>query len=235
MSDANLGNRYALHGPAYEFSKPGTLLFMDGSPLCGKSTVAPLVAANIAGCALQNMDIIRLAAQEVDAQGPGGETDPVLNFGSCDSYQAIGDGSYSPESLIEGYRRNSEAICRLMHKIVPGLEAQGAADVFFEGVQLLPDIVAPYLSASNKLLVMTSSGDGFDRNREKLFGREATDLHERYSTDRLLLIQGELLRQSAGLPPDQVFRVDNSHDFVAAASSILDFLQATEVIRPVSS
>ncbi|HSX35771.1 MAG TPA: hypothetical protein VLH84_02445 [Patescibacteria group bacterium] len=218
--------------PAYRFTIPGTLLFMSGAPLSGKSTVAPLVAANIAGCVIQNMDLMRYAAQTIDGALPEADREPTMMFGACDSFEAIGDGSYSPGTLIQGYNRHAAALCQILHGIIPGLEAQGANNVLFEGVQLLPDVIGQYLGEKNRMIVVTSDEDRFARNRQQLFGDSASRRAEHYSTDRLMLIQDELLRQADRLDAEQVFRAENTGSYVSAAAQVLGFLGAVGTIEP---
>lgn len=220
--------------PKYVFAESGTLLFINGAPLSGKSTIAPLVTSSIAGCALQNMDIMRLAAQEIEGLKAPEDRDSVLNFGSCDSYLALGDGSYSPESLIVGYRQYAEATCWLLKRILPKLEVQGAGDVLFEGVQLLPQIVKPYLGKRNKMITITSSPEHFLRNRANLYGAGPNELTGRYEIERLMLIQKELLDQSSDLPVGHAMQIANTGTSIDAAATILKFLADQGTIVPQS-
>lgn len=218
--------------PGYRFAQAGTLLFLNGAPLSGKSTVAPLLAASISGCMIQNIDIIRLAAQEIDRKLPEAERDPVLNYGSCDSYLAIDDGSYSPTSLVKGYRRYADATCRILHYIIPRLEVQGTSDVLFEGVQLLPSVIGQYLDDKNKMITVTSEPKKLLDNRTKLFGEGPNELTDRYDVDRLMLVQAEILNQTAQLPSEQIFRADNTSRYTDTVRSIMRFLQDSGTIIP---
>lgn len=217
---------------AYSYALPGTLLFINGAPFSGKSTIAPLLAANIAGCVIQNMDILRLTEQDFDDKLPEAERNPVLQYGSCDSYQVVGDGQYSPENLIEGYRRYSKAVCRVLGYVIPRLEAQGAQNVLFEGVQLQPVIVKPYLKAVNKLIIITSSEERLDKNKAKLLDDGNAELEERYSTERLILIQKELLRQTGSMPPEAVLCVNNDNSYIETVAKIIYFLRRSGTIVP---
>lgn len=221
-----------IYEPAYRFARPGTLLFVNGAPLSGKSTVSLSLAANIYGCNVQNMDILRLAAQEVDKMRPTIVQEEVLMYGSCDSYRAVGNGAYSPEALITGYRRYSEATCWLMHRIIPSLEKQGASDVLFEGVQLLPSTVGKYLNSHNKMITITSNPQNLLDNRNKLFGVELEEMNERYSVDKLMMVQQEIIRQTKTLSTDQFYHANNTGRYIETVKSILNFLNSSGVIVP---
>jgi len=217
--------------PEFKLSCPNTLIFLTGAPLSGKSTIAPLVVSSIEGLSLQPMDIVRLLAQELERSKPRAKRNPFVNLGSCDSYTAIGGGSYSPERLIQGFNAYSEAVSSLLIGIIPKLESQGVRDLLFEGVQLTPKIVAPYLVGNNRLVVVTSDESKFTSNRERVFG-EDEELLDRYSVDKLLLLQQEILRQASELPQDKVFYVENTGEYTDAASQIIHLLHDTSVIRP---
>lgn len=218
-----------INRPEYSFVKPDTILFLTGAPLSGKSTVAPLVAATITDCTIQNMDIIRILAQERELKNPQEERNPFVMYGSCDSYLLVGDGSYSPQSLVAGYSLYARAVTDLLEDIIPKLENQGAQRVIFEGVQLTPEIVTPFLTASNKLILLTASADQLSRNLNRRYGEEAT-LLERYSVDKLLILQQEILRQGRQLAPDKVFFIDNSTDYLDTTKKIIRLLLAEGVI-----
>lgn len=217
--------------PEYRYANPNTLIFITGAPLSGKSTIAPLVASCIEGGVLQPMDIIRLMAQEIETHKPESERNPFVNTGSCDSYTLISDGAYNSESLIEGFNLYCKAVGGLLSNIVPKLEAQGAQDIIFEGVQLSPNVISPYLVKKNKLVIMTTSPERFESNRNKMFSG-SDSLLERYSVDRLTLIQEEILRQSNDIPKDKLITVDNSDDYIGAASEIVGELIKDAVIVP---
>ena len=131
--------------PEFRFNSPDTSIFLTGVPLSGKSTIAPIISSSIEGCLTQSMDIIRLIAQRMDEAKPVAKRNPFVRFGSCDSYLFVGDGSYSEQSLVEGYNSYSSAVFSVLGDIVPKMEVQGVQNVLFEGVQLAPSLVAPYL------------------------------------------------------------------------------------------
>lgn len=212
-----------INRPEYKFTKSGTLIFMTGVPLSGKSTLAPLIASSVEGCVLQNMDIIRLLAQEVDSLKPEEQRNPFVNYGSCDSYGLTGDGSYTPKNLIDGFNAYSKAITSLLDKIIPKLEVQGAQNVLFEGVQLVPSLVSPYLKGNNCLVIITANQSRLENNRYKMFGEEAK-LLERYSVDKLMLLQEEIIAQSKGLRGKKFFVVDNSDNYLSTISIIIQNL-----------
>ncbi|MBI2195481.1 MAG: hypothetical protein HYU48_00335 [Candidatus Levybacteria bacterium] len=226
----NLRGHEIIKGPEYSFTKQGTLVFITGAPLSGKSTISPLVAATIKSCALQNMDIIRLIAQEIDRNKPKSQRNPFVTYGSCDSYVFIGDGSYSPEHLIEGFNGYSEAVSSVLTGIIPKLELQGERNVLFEGVQLIPSFVSPYLTNNNKLIVIRSDASQINLNRHGMFAGNQ-ELIDRYSTERILLLQEEILRQSRTIPQDKVFYVDNTGDYTDTVIKIIQFLLNSQVIK----
>lgn len=215
--------------PEYSFVNPNTLLFLTGTPLSGKSTIAPLVASHVEGCTVQNMDIIRPLAQEMEMRKPEGERNPFVRYGSCDSYVLVDDGSYSPQNLISGFNSYARAISALLTRIVPRLEAQGAQSVLFEGVQLTPQIVSPFLTDDSKLIIITSNEAKLSANRDKKFGQD-TELLERYSLERLLLLQEEIIGQGREIVPNKTFFVDNSTDYPDSVMRIIRLLLAEGVI-----
>ncbi len=229
MSQVESTDSKLIHRPQYSFANPDSALFLTGTPLSGKSTIAPLVAANIEGCTVQNMDIIRLLAQEMETRKPESERNPFVRYGSCDSYLFVGDGSYSPQSLVTGFNYYARAVSSLLTGIIPRLEVQGAQRVLFEGVQLTPGIVSPFLVGNNKLIVITSDEARLGANRDKRYGKDK-ELLERYSLDRLLLLQGEIMRQSQQVPPDKIFFVDNSGDYIDSTMRIIRLLIAEGII-----
>lgn len=213
----------------YKFAKNNSRIFITGVPLSGKSTISPLIARNISDCTWQNMDILRLTAQMVEEQKPIELRSPFVNYGSCDSYKAIGDGSFTPESLIEGFKRYSEIVSDSLSFILPKLEAQGAKDVLFDGVQTTPDIVKRHMNDSTILIVLTSSESRLRKNATKMFGEEQW-LLDRYSPDKLVLLQGEILRQTKDFPKDKLLIVDNSGELSDSAYKIMDRLLFTGMI-----
>lgn len=215
----------------YKFAKNNSRIFITGVPLSGKSTISPLIARNISDCTWQNMDILRLTAQMVEEQKPIELRSPFVNYGSCDSYKAIGDGSFSAESLIEGFKRYSEIVSDSLSFILPKLEAQGAKDVLFDGVQTTPDIVKRHMNDSTILIVLTSSESRLRKNATKMFGEEQW-LLERYSPDKLMLLQGEILRQTKDFPKDKLLIVDNSGKISGSSHKIMDFLLFSGMIEP---
>lgn len=215
--------------PEYRFAHPNTLLFLTGTPFSGKSTLAPLIAAEIEGCGLQNMDILRIVAQEIEAEKPVEKRTPFVNFGSCDSYVAIGNGSYSPRSLVQGFNAYSEAVGTVLRKIVSKLEVQGVRDALFEGVQLTPAIVEQYLNRSNRLIIVTTSEAQVSANRDRRISG-IDELAKKYTTEKLILIQEEILRQARILPQDKIIYVDNTRSYQFATSEIMNKLADEEVI-----
>lgn len=219
-----------INKPEYRFVNPNTLIFITGTPLSGKSTIAPLIVSSIDSCTLQNMDVLRLVAQQIEGTKPEAERNHFVNYGSCDSYRIIGDGSYSPQNLAEGFNAYSKAVSSVLTNIIPGLELQGARNVLFEGVQLTPSIIAPFLTGNNKLIIITSTESQIDSNRDGLYAGNR-ELIQRYSTEKLLFLQEEILRQSRKIPKDKVFYIDNTGDYTNAASEIIRGLLNSNVIK----
>ena len=236
MSGGNETGRRSLEGfeslrrPEFKFTRPESLVFLTGVPLSGKSTIAPLVSSSIEGCMQQSMDIIRLVAQRIEEDKPEQERNPFVQYGSCDSYLLIGDGSYSPESMLRGFNLYSEAVCSILTHIIPNLETQGVGSMLFEGVQLTPSIVSPYLTDDSRLIVVTSSEEQLERNRYKLFGNNP-QLQERYSTEKLVILQNEILRQAKESGSDRIILVDNIQDVRETAAGIISALLKQQILQ----
>lgn len=216
--------------PGYKFTGGNSRIFITGVPLSGKSTIAPLVASEISDCGIQNMDILRLTAQMIEEVKPVEERNPFANYGSCDSYVAIGDGSYSPENLVLGYREYSKIVTQSLDFILPKLEVQGAKDMVFEGVQLMPEIVKNYLNPNARLIVVTSNAQTLKTHAQKLFAGEDW-LMERYSTDKLLMLQEEILRQTKDFPADKLLIVENTQTIASSTADVMNYLLRSGVIE----
>ncbi len=219
--------------PRYRFKFPNTVLFITGIPLSGKSTVTPLVAADIEGCATQSMDIFRLLSQEFENRKKSSSRNSFVKYGSCDSYQNIGDGKYTPKNLVIGFNKYAEAVSSLLPFVLPKLEAQGVRDMIFEGVQLTPLIVEPYLRNRNKLIILTTNEERLNLNRTKLFGNDR-ELLERYSTDKLFILQNEILKQSKLINNSSFTLVKNNNDYHTTANVIIEFLEKADVIETLT-
>lgn len=215
----------------FKFSRPNSRIFFTGVALSGKSTISPKVAARIDGCTLQNMDILRLTAQIVESQKPEGSRNPFVFLGSCDAYTAVGNGTFTPESLVSGFNNYAEAVSSQLEWILPSLEAQGARDVAFEGVQLTPNIVKRHQNDTTRLIIVTSTEQQLRENAVKMFGDE-TDLLERYSPEKLLLLQNEILKQADQFPKDKLLIIDNTDTVSKAVSSATGFLFESGLIEP---
>lgn len=216
--------------PEYKFTHSDTVLFITGVPLSGKSTVAPLVAASIESCTVQPMDIFRLISQKLEEYKPEKERNPFVQVGSCDSYTCVGDGRYTPENLIIGFNKYAEVVCALLEVVIPKLEVRGVRNVIFEGVQLTPEIVAPYIiTRNNRLIIVTSSENKLAKNRRKLFGNDR-ELQEQYSGEKLMLLQDEILRQSQTLPKETFKIIDNTGEYTQTVDKLLQYLLESKVI-----
>jgi 2-phosphoglycerate kinase len=216
-------------GTHYKFATEGTLIFVAGAPLSGKSMIAPHIVSAVEGCSLLPMDVMRLVVQQRENQRDGKVVPSIANYGSCDSYLAIGDGSYSPKNLISGFNAYSKLVFSPLKEIIPKLEVQGAQNILFEGVQLTPSLVRRYLVKKNKLIILTSDAQKLERNRNKRYGGQRR-LTERYSTEKLLLLQREILRQAAKLPKSKVIYAPNVKDYRVTISIILKSLEDAKVI-----
>lgn len=214
-----------------EFVNPKSLLFLTGAPLSGKSTIAPMISSSIEGCGQQSMDIVRLMAQELERLKPEPERNPFVQFGSCDSYSLIGNGSYSPESLVAGFNSYSEAVFSVLKIILPKLELQGVQNLLFEGVQLTPRQVEPYLVEGSKLIVVVSDSTRLEANRNKMFGNDE-QMTKRYSTEKLLLIQDEILAQATKLAPENLIIINNTGSIGDSASAVINNLIRLNTLRP---
>lgn len=221
-------------GPEYTFTDPNTLLFLTGIPLSGKSTLAPIIGAAIDGCSQQPMDLIRLLAQEFEQTKRPERRNPFVHVGSCDSYTLIGDGSYSQESLIQGFNAYAEAVSSLLLRILPKLETQGVRNALFEGVQLTPRLVAPYLQGNNQLIIVRSNESTLNNHITKLYGDNEA-LKERYNIERLLLLQDEILRQSEDIPEEKVIVIDNTQPLDTTIQQLTKVLLTRGIIQPISN
>ena len=231
MDRLKLLSKDVLMDAELKFSHPNSRIFFTGVPLSGKSSISPQVAARIEGCTLQNMDILRLTAQIAESQKPEGKRNPFVFLGSCDAYSAVGDGAFTPDSLVRGFNNYAEAVSSQLNWILPSLEAQGARDVAFEGVQLTPNIIKRHLNDSTRLIIVTSTENQLRENAVKMFGNEA-DLLERYSPEKLLLLQDEILKQAAEFPKDKLLIVNNTDTISKAASSAMGFLFESGLVEP---
>lgn len=219
-----------MNKPKYTFKTPNTVLFITGAALSGKSTVTTILASLIEGCGVQSMDIFRLISQEFENRKSMKERNPFVRFGSCDSYLFVGDGKYTPKNLIKGFNNYAKSISLILSIIFPGLETQGVRDLIIEGVQLTPKLIFPYLMGSNKLIILTADEKRFKYNLEKLYSNE-TELLERYSNEKLGLIQNEIIQQSKDLSKEKYLVVDNSGDYLKTVDKIIKYLIKSGIIE----
>ncbi len=214
----------------FTLTQQNTLLFLTGAPLSGKSTIAPYISSAIESCSLQPMDIMRLVSQMIQQEKPAHERNPFVYLGSCECYELIGDGTYTKESLIEGYNKYSEAIFGPAAWMFPKFETQGEHNVLFEGVQITPRLVRDYLNHKNKLIIITSNEKQLRENTIRLYGEEP-NLLDRYSTDKLLAIQEELIKQTSVLKKDDFLIVENTGDYKKPVKEIFEFLLSNNVVK----
>jgi 2-phosphoglycerate kinase len=156
-----------------------------------------------------------------------------VKFGSCDSYQNIGNGKYTPKNLVIGFNKYAEAVSSILPFVLPKLEAQGVRDMIFEGVQLTPLIVEPYLRNRNKLIILTTNEGRLNLNRTKLFGDDR-EMLERYSTDKLFILQNKIIKQSKLIKNSSFTLVKNNNDYHTTANVIIEFLEKADVIETLT-
>ena len=213
-----------IQGSKYSFVYPNTLIFFTGAPVSGKSTLTPLLTASIENCVMQPMDVVRLLSQEFELLKPKPQQNPFVFYGSTDAYTQIGNGSYSSDSLIRGFKEYSMAVTQLLFSLFAKLNPEDIENMIIEGVQLMPEIVAPFLNRSgNKLIVLTSTEEQIALNRQKVFG-DNQRLHEKYSTDKLMLIQNELVDQSKKISKNKALVTQNIGSYEDTIQIILQFL-----------
>jgi 2-phosphoglycerate kinase len=222
-------DNFGLQRPELRYKDPRTMLFMTGVTLSGKSSIAMQVASRIQGTAVQNMDMFRTWAQEKEAVKPRGERNPFVRYGSCDSFAFVGDGSYSPESLVTGFNEYAKILSAPLTEMIPRLDVQGAQHVLFEGVQLTPSVVSPFLTGDNKLIIVTATESALSERRRKTYGRSRKML-ERYGMERILLVQEEITRQAREADPAKILLVDNSGDYLESTARVLRYLVDEEIV-----
>lgn len=66
-------------------------------------------------------------------------------------------------------------------------------------------------------------------NRREIFGDDK-EMTERYSTEKLLVLQDELLRQSKEIPSGKVVTINNVGEYTDTASEVIRFLSKTGLI-----
>jgi 2-phosphoglycerate kinase len=222
-----------MNKPSYKFTNPNTLLFLTGVALAGKSTIAPLISSSIEGCALQSMDILRILAKTIENYKPKEIRTAFLSRGSLDSYELLGDGSYSPESLIKSFNLYSQAVSSLLHIIIPELESRGERNMLFEGVQLTPSIVKPYLMKNNIQIILHASKERLQKNKTTFCSKDQNVKESWYPIDRLLLLQEEIVTQSKKLPQNSVHIVENVGSETDTAQAIINYLLENNIIKKI--
>jgi len=177
----------------YKFTNPHNVIFVTGSPLCGKTTIAPLVAYDLDNCIVQHMDVVRLLSQEVELLKPKSLRNIFVKYGSTDSYKKISDGKYSKKSLLRGYKTYARAVSRHLISIIAKLNPEDIDNMLVEGVQLMPLFVKKFLNREGYyLIVITATEAQFLKNTNKLFSTER--LKKKYSVDKLKIIEDEFKR-----------------------------------------
>jgi 2-phosphoglycerate kinase len=216
----------------YVFSKPHNVIFITGAALSGKTTLAPMITKNIDNCVVQHMDIVRLLSQDVERRKPKKEQTEFVFYGSADSYELVGDGSYSKENLIKGFRIYSQKVSEMLFNIFPKLNPEDVENIIFEGVQLMPELVAPFLDKPGyKLIVLTTTEKQFEINREKTFkDHPAGNL---YTNEILMTIQGEIVRQAKKITSPQVHIIEPKASLNEAVADALGFLIKSDTITQV--
>jgi 2-phosphoglycerate kinase len=172
------------------------------------------------------MDIVRIFAQMIEEQKPKLKRNKFVQFGSCDSYTLVGDGTLSNSNIIEGFKLYSQAVFEPVKQILPKLETQGCEHLILEGVQIAPDLVSSYLSESARLVVITASLGQLTRNKAQIFGDNKV-LESRYSNEVLSLVQNEVIRELEDLKPGNYAVFENDKKPEDCRDEILDYLLST--------
>ena len=215
----------------YRFIEPGSVVFLTGTPLSGKSTIAPIVSMQIENCAMQHMDVIRLLSQQIELIKPEGQRNNLVMFGSTDAYTQIGDGTYSDAALIEGYKQYSKAVTKHFFAVLNQLNPEDISNMFIEGVQLLPEIVAPYLQSHPGLLIILTSNNNTLQTRVEERYIDPT-VQSKYRPKMLQLIQDTLLDQSKIISQKNLLVIKNNLEPLNTANAIIKSLIKKRVLLP---
>jgi 2-phosphoglycerate kinase len=216
----------------YRFVHPNSVLFLNGPPLSGKSTLAPELAHHIDNCIVQHMDVLHLVSQYVEEQKPLSERNEFLFYGSTDAYKLIDDGSYSEEHLLAGFKKYSAGVAQFIFSILDDLNPENIDNMVVEGVQIMPELVAEYLKrAGYALLLMVTSPDQFDQNRDNVFSDEQTK--QKYPDTMLLSLQRELISQTRELPEEKYCIIENTGNLELMVCKVIIFLLENKIITEV--
>ncbi|OGE31902.1 hypothetical protein A2631_02130 [Candidatus Daviesbacteria bacterium RIFCSPHIGHO2_01_FULL_44_29] len=216
----------------YKFTNKGSVLFIAGAPLSGKSTITSLLAQQIEDSCIQHMDIIRLISQQIESLKPRSARNELVYLGSTDAYKKIGTGEYSKENLIAGYRLYSDGVVQHFLPILDKLNDQDVSTLIIEGVQILPSLIEKYTNLQNFYYVLiTASPDGYKIHLDKLF--KSLYLKNKYSVSKLIAIQEYLIKEVELLPESKKTIIKNEKDLGFVVSAILQKLKDRNFIEDI--
>jgi len=205
-------------------------IFIVGAPFSGKSTISSILLSQIEGVTNLPMDIVRIFAQILEKKKPKASRNKFVELGSCDCYELINDGKPTDKNIIDSYKIYSKSVFEPLKQIMPKLEAQGCEHLIIDGVQLMPELIAPYLGKYAKLIIITSCAEKFISNKQKVIGTDKA-LQKRYSNDTLNLIQTEILKQARELDKNNYTIVENTGNVEDCTDIIIDYLKKIGFIQ----
>lgn len=214
----------------YKLNQRSSKLFIVGPPLIGKTTLASHLTSIIIDMPVVSMDIVRIFAQLIENEKLAKLRNKFVQYGSCDSYTLVGDGTFKKENIINGYKAYAKAVFNPITNVIPKLETQGCENVIFEGVQLMPELVAPYLGKNCKLIVLKSNPDRFNQSKKNLF-EDNKILHNRYNNVALSTIQTEILKQASKIDSCHCIVIDNSFDKNTLITNVIKVLKEMDFIN----
>lgn len=216
----------------YKFTKPNAIIFIAGASLSGKTTLAPLVSSKIENCIVQHMDVIRMLSEDLTLHDGKVVENNLVSTGSADAYTQIGDGSYSEKNLIEGYRLYSQIVTKYFLPVISKLNTEDMDNMVLEGVQLMPELLIDILSNKNTyLFVLTADEEHYKKSVKNRYNTDK--LRIRYSSDRLKLIEKELVRQTNGLPTKNFMIIHTSKVVKKSVDKILQCLLENNFISNI--
>lgn len=214
----------------YSYILPHNVLFLTGAPLCGKSTIASILNACIVDSAIQHMDLIRLLSENMENKKPINKRNKFVGLSSVDAYKEIGNSEYSTDNLILGYKLYSEAVSQLILSVLDKLNPEDIDHLIMEGAQLLPELTAPYLSRPGYgIIVLKTTEEQFNIHRENVFSEQ--NLRDKYSNEKVISIQNELIKQAEKINSKKVFIVENNGTPETVVLKILEMLEINNLIR----
>ncbi len=216
----------------YKFTAQNTIIFIAGAPSSGKTILAPLVSFEIENCIVQHMDIIRMLSEHLTLQNGRLKENKLVSSSSVDAYTQIGDGSYSPKNLIEGYKLYSQIITKHFLPVIAKLNPEDVNNMILEGVQLMPELLKDILSQTNTyLFVLTANKEHYKKNAKCRFVTD--ELRTKYSPKKLKLIEVELVSQANALPTNNYTIIPNSKMVQNTVNKVLQCLLEKNIISRI--